>query len=52
MVTKLGSHQCNCSNISDSYSHCAGFLTGVRLAGDLFAELGKSLARAKLLVYQ
>ena len=26
----------------------AGFLTGVRLAGDLFAELGKSLARAKL----
>ena len=25
----------------------AGF-TGVRLAGDLFAELGKSLARAKL----
>lgn len=26
----------------------AGFLTGVRLAGDLFAELGKALARAKL----
>lgn len=26
----------------------SGFLTGVRLAGDLFAELGKSLARAKL----
>ena len=26
----------------------AGFLTGVRLAGDLFTELGQSLARAKL----
>ncbi|MCH7308433.1 ABC transporter ATP-binding protein/permease [Acinetobacter sp. NIPH 1852] len=26
----------------------AGFLTGVRLAGDLFEELGRSLARAKL----
>ncbi|MEB3766357.1 ABC transporter ATP-binding protein [Acinetobacter sp. MD2] len=26
----------------------AGFLTGVRLAGDLFAELGHALARAKL----
>ena len=48
MVTKLGSHQCNCSNISDSGGHSCWLPHGCAFSRGLFAELGKSLARAKL----